>query len=269
MKSYRIFYSFLISLSTLPLIACNAYADRDTSRDQYRHPAQTITFFGLNPEMTVVEISPGKGWYTEFLAGYFDGELIAAHFDPTSSSRYRQNSLKNFRKLLDSDADLFSNVSIQIFDAGKDKFTVPNESVDAIVTFRNIHGWVRNGEEHSAFQLFYEALKPNGILGVVQHRADIGTDTTGSTGYVSEKHVISVAEKAGFFLEAKSEINANPKDTKNYEKGVWTLPPSLRLGDRDKEKYMAIGESDRMTLKFRKPDLLSISQSSHLPRGMQ
>ena len=221
--------------------------------------------------MTVVEISPGKGWYTEFLAGYFDGELIAAHFDPSSSSKYRQNSLKNFRKLLDSDADLFSNVSVQIFDASKEKFTVPNDSVDAIVTFRNIHGWVRNGKELSAFQLFYKALKPDGILGVVQHRANIGTpsDTAGSTGYVSEKHVISVAEKAGFFLEARSEINANPRDTKNYEKGVWTLPPSLRLGDRDKERYMAIGESDRMTLKFRKPDLSSISQTSRLTRGMQ
>ena len=173
-------------------------------------------------------------------------------------------SAKNFRKLLDSDSDLFSNVSVQIFDASKEKFTVPNDSVDAIVTFRNIHGWVRNGKELSAFQLFYKALKPDGILGVVQHRANIGTpsDTAGSTGYVSEKHVISVAEKAGFFLEARSEINANPRDTKNYEKGVWTLPPSLRLGDRDKERYLAIGESDRMTLKFRKPNLQSSFQNS-------
>lgn len=255
MKPYPIFYSLILSLITLSFITFDACADRDTSRDKYRNPDQTIAFFGLNPEMTVLEISPGRGWYTEYLAGYLNGNLIAAHFDPSSPSKYHQNSLKNYRRLLDSDPDLFSNVSIQIFDAVNGKLTVPDASVDAIVTFRNIHGWMRNRKELSAFKLFFKALKPSGILGVVQHRADDETPSgeESSAGYVSENHVISIAEEAGFFLEAKSEINANPRDTKDYEKGVWTLPPSMRLGDQDKERYLAIGESDRMTLRFRKP----------------
>ena len=255
MKPYLMFYSSILSVITLSLISFDACAYRDTARDKYRNPDQTIAFFGLNPEMTVIEISPGRGWYTEYLAGYLNGNLIAAHFDPDSPSKYHQNSLRNFRKLIDSDQDLFSNVSIQIFDAGSGKLTVPDASVDAIVTFRNIHGWMRNRKELSAFKLFFKALKPGGILGVVQHRAGDETPLAGksSTGYVSENYVISIAEKAGFFLEAKSEINANPRDTKDYEKGVWTLPPSMRLGDQDKEKYLAIGESDRMTLRFRKP----------------
>ena len=245
----------LILSITLMVVSMPSFSDRDTSRDQYRNPTQTLAFFGLQPEMDVVEISPGGGWYTEVLADFIEGNLMAAHYDPNSERAYYRRSFKRFEKKMSSNSSLYSNVKMYIFDAGENLLTVPNSSADALVTFRNVHNWLRSNTEGSSFNLFFKALKPGGVLGVVEHRAPPGTDrdTMLASGYMPQDYVIQLALDAGFIFEASSEINANKKDTANHPKGVWTLPPSLSLGEKDREKYLAIGESDRMTLRFRKP----------------
>ena len=213
-----------------------------TSRDVYRHPYETLTFFNIQPDMTVVELNPGGGWYTEILANYihYPGTLIAAQ-----GSYY----MDGFKKKMDSNP-MFGRVEIVTLSSN---LADPN-SVDAVVTFRNLHNWL-GPQMDSIFKSSLIALKPGGIFGVVEHRANPGTDLKGmkSSGYETEAHAIEVALKNGFELVAKSEINANPKDTKDHPRGVWTLPPRLRLGDEDRKKYVSIGESDRMTLLFRKP----------------
>ena len=221
-------------------------------RDQYRNPHDTLTFFGIKDDMVVVELSPGSGWYTEILANYIHqpGRLIAAHYDPQSSSNYYRRSRAGFEKKLAS-AEMYRNVElVNLFG----ELATPN-SVDAVMTFRNLHNWLGTNMD-LIFANSFKALKPGGIFGVVEHRANVGAsmEVMKKSGYVTEEHAISVAKKHGFVLVGKSEINANPLDTKDYENGVWTLPPSLRLKDLDKEKYIAIGESDRMTLLFRKPE---------------
>ena len=221
-------------------------------RDQYRNPHDTLTFFGIKDDMVVVELSPGGGWYTEILANYIHqpGKLIAAHFDPQSTSNYYRRSRASFEKKLAS-AEMYRNVElVNLFG----ELATPN-SVDAVMTFRNLHNWL-GANMNLIFANSYKALKPGGVFGVVEHRANVGTsmEAMKKSGYVTEEHAISIARKHGFGLVAKSEINANPLDTKDYENGVWTLPPSLRLNDIDREKYIAIGESDRMTLLFRKPE---------------
>ena len=230
-------------------------ADRTAAnmlRDQYRNPYDTLTFFGIEDDMIVVELSPGSGWYTEILANYIHqpGKLIAAHYDPQSTSNYYRRSRAGFEKKLAS-SHMYKDVAlVNLFG----ELAAPN-SVDAIITFRNLHNWLGSNID-LIFTNSFRALKPGGIFGVVEHRANDGTtmEVMKKSGYVTEEYAISVAKKHGFELVAKSEINANPLDTKDYENGVWTLPPSLRLKDLDKEKYMAIGESDRMTLLFRKPE---------------
>jgi predicted methyltransferase len=213
-----------------------------TTRDVYRHPYETLTFFNIQPDMTVVELNPGGGWYTEILANYihYPGTLIAAQ-----GSYY----MDGFKKKMDSDP-MFGRVEIVSLSSN---LAEPN-SVDAILTFRNLHNWL-GPQMDSIFKSSMVALKPGGIFGVVEHRANPGTSLKAmkSSGYVTEAHAIEVALNNGFELVAKSEINANPKDTKNHPKGVWTLPPRLRLNEVDREKYESIGESDRMTLLFRKP----------------
>jgi predicted methyltransferase len=213
-----------------------------TTRDIYRHPYETLTFFNIQPDMTVVELNPGGGWYTEILANYihYPGTLIAAQ-----GSYY----MDGFKKKMDSDP-MFGRVEIVSLSSN---LAEPN-SVDAIVTFRNLHNWL-GPQMDSIFKSSMVALKPGGIFGVVEHRANPGTSLKAmkSSGYVTEAHAIEVALNNGFELVAKSEINANPKDTKDHPKGVWTLPPRLRLDEVDREKYQSIGESDRMTLLFRKP----------------
>jgi len=213
-----------------------------TARDVYRHPYETLTFFNIQPDMTVVELNPGGGWYTEILANYihYPGTLIAAQ-----GSYY----MDGFKKKMDSDP-MFGRVEIVSLSSN---LAEPN-SVDAILTFRNLHNWL-GPQMDSIFKSSMVALKPGGIFGVVEHRANPGTSLKAmkSSGYVTEAHAIEVALNNGFELVAKSEINANPKDTKNHPKGVWTLPPRLRLNEVDREKYESIGESDRMTLLFRKP----------------
>ena len=261
MKKINIFLSLVISLSIPSFLkahdlqgAINS-SDRtpkNVMRDKYRNPYETITFFNIEADMIVVELSPGSGWYTEIFAHYLHepGNLIAAHFDSNSDREYFKRGRANFEKKMKS-SKMYNNVSIVDLSSN----LASENSVDAVVTFRNLHNWI-GPQIDKIFENSYKALKPGGIFGVVEHRANSGTtlDAMKKSGYVTEDYAISIAKKHGFVLVDKSEINANPKDLKNYERGVWTLPPSLRLKDKDKEKYLEIGESDRMTLLFKKPE---------------
>ena len=261
MKKINIFMSLVILLSIPSLLqahdlkgAINSSdrTQKNVMRDKYRNPYETITFFKIEPDMTVVELSPGSGWYTEIFANYLHepGNLIAAHFDSNSDREYFKRGRANFEKKMKS-SKMYNNVSIVDLSSN----LAPKNSVDAVVTFRNLHNWI-GPQIDKIFENSYKTLKPGGIFGVVEHRANPGTtlDAMKKSGYVTEDYAISIAKKHGFVLVDKSEINANPKDLKNYERGVWTLPPSLRLKDKDKEKYLEIGESDRMPLLFKKPE---------------
>ena len=209
--------------------------------------------------MVVVEISPGAGgWYTEILAPYLkvNGKLYAASYDPDSEIEYFSSNAKRFDEKLAADPDSYSEVAVTIFDPPLLLDIAPPNSADMVLTFRNVHNWVREGVGREAFNGIYSALKPGGILGVVAHRADPEKeqDPEAVSGYMRQDYVIELVESAGFEFMESSEINANPNDSRDHPQGVWTLPPSLRLKVVDREKYLAIGESDRMTLKFRKPD---------------
>lgn len=231
-------------------------------RDKYRHPLDTLEFFDVQPNMTVVEVWPGaSGWYTEILAPYLrqHGKYYAAHFDPQSGSNYFRASRQLFINNIKSRPELYSKVQLTVFSPPDRVNFAPKESVDRILTFRNVHNWyMRGGGDANviaSFSAFYLALKPGGILGVVDHRLPLNRPLAEqeASGYMREDYVIAMAEIAGFKLLGRSEINANPKDFAQHPQGVWTLPPVLRLGDEDRDKYIEIGESDRMTLKFIKP----------------
>lgn len=226
-------------------------SEANKARNIYRHPLETLNFFGVKPESTVVEIWPGGGWYTEVLAPYLKdhGRYVAAF--PANAPRSR----KAFDDKLAQKPELFSKVAIMPLAAPGNLNIRPDGGADVVLTFRNVHNWIEDGNVDAFFGAFFAALKPGGVLGVVEHRAKAGTTLAQSkeSGYMTEDYVIERATAAGFKLDAKSEINANPKDTKDYAKGVWTLPPVLTNGATDREKYLAIGESDRMTLRFVKP----------------
>ena len=223
------------------------------ARDQYRHPVETLSFFGFTPNMTVVEITPGGGWYTEILAPALKGtgKLYGAHYPDTGADDYYSNSRKKLEKKLASNP-VYSDVVLTNFTPLQGSKLAPQGSADLVLTFRNLHNWKDAGVEQ-VFKDAFKALKPGGVLGVVEHRLPAGVSVEKAKGYVSEVKTIKQAKAAGFRFSASSEINANSKDLAIYPKGVWTLPPSLGLGDTDKAKYLAIGESDRMTLKFVKP----------------
>ena len=231
------------------------------ARNEDRNPVETLNFFGIKPDMTVVEISPGGGWYTEILAPYLreEGQLIAAGYDPASDVEYFRKNAARFVDKLSAHPEIYDKVNVTIFQLPDRVEIAEDGSADMVLTFRNVHNWyMRGGGEENlarAFNAFVEVLKPGGILGVVDHRlpADRPAEYQESSGYIHESLVIKAAEKAGFKLAATSDINANPKDTADHPKGVWTLPPTLALKDENKDKYQAIGESDRMTLKFVKP----------------
>jgi predicted methyltransferase len=222
-------------------------AEPNRARDKYRHPVETLRFFGLRENMTVVELWPGGGWYTEVLAPFLKdkGKLFVTN---TATG-------KKYADMLAANPEVFGKVEVRLIKPPEDINLGPDASADMVVTFRNIHGWMPNGYDSKVYAEAFRVLKSGGIFGVEEHRAKPGADPAElkDTGYVPEDYVIKKVEAAGFKLAGKAEINANPKDTKDYAKGVWTLPPTLRLGDQDKEKYLSIGESDRMTLKFVKP----------------
>ncbi|MBI4006056.1 MAG: class I SAM-dependent methyltransferase [Gammaproteobacteria bacterium] len=230
----------------------------NSARDIYRHPKETLQFVGLQPDMHVLEILPGKGWYTEILAPVLrdNGELAVASFGADYPVEFLSNMHKEFIIKLGANPQVYDKVIVTIFHTKEYLDTIADNSMDMVVTFRNTHNWIKDGVAEEIYKAFFRVTRPGGILGVEQHRAKPGSDplTSAKNGYVPEAYLIELAEKSGFKLIAKNEINANPKDTKDHPEGVWTLPPTYRLGDKDKEKYTAIGESDRMTLKFIKPE---------------
>ena len=244
--------------AALELILAGSHrSDQNRARDVYRHPKETLLFFGIRPDMRVVEIWPGAGgWYTEILAPLLRerGLLYAAQWD--SSSDMRRDTVEQFKAKLAADPDIYDKVVVTTLAAPP----APNEiappaSVDMVLTFRNMHNWMMFGWQPEAFAAMYAALKPGGILGVVDHRGNpaVPQDPKATNGYVNQDYAIRVIESVGFKLIASSEINANTKDSKDYEKGVWTLPPTYQQGDVNRERYRDIGESDRFTLKFVKP----------------
>lgn len=228
----------------------------NVARDQYRHPAETLSFFQVAPGEAVIEITPGGGWYSEILAPYLrdSGQYIAAVGDPAASPEgrsrdYQQKTKTNLETKFNASPDQYGKAKVAAFDPNAPVFGAPN-SVDTVLTFRNVHNWRGSGQAEGMFKGFYEVLKPGGVLGVVEHRAKADVPVEDKSGYVGEAQVIAMAEAAGFKLEAKSEVNANPLDTKDHPNGVWTLPPSNSHDAADAAKYKAIGESDRMTLRF-------------------
>jgi predicted methyltransferase len=234
-------------------------SEANRARDAWRHPKQTLEFFGLRQDMTVMEVWPGGGaWYTEVLAPVLRGKgrLILASWDPKSESKYVQENSKKLADKLAARPDVYDRVEMAALQNPNELKPVPDNSVDMVLTFRNIHSWMGNDAAEEMFAAMFAALKPGGILGVTEHRGSdaVPQDPKGKSGYVRTDYAIALARAAGFELVGESEINANPKDTKDHPNGVWSLPPSLRGGDVDREKFVAIGESDRFTLKFRKPD---------------
>lgn len=225
-------------------------------RDPYRHPLEVMQFFGLRDSMTVVEIWPGgSGWWTEILAPYLldHGRYYAALPEAARSAEARAGR-EAFAKKLAANPALYGKVVVTTF-AGDRHPIAPPGSTDLVLSFRNLHNWLTDGTAEAAFRAFYRALKPGGVLGIVDHRADPARPREASmkSGYVREAEAVALAERAGFRLAGRSEANANPRDTKDYPEGVWSLPPTYRLKDQDRAKYLAIGESDRFTLKFVKP----------------
>ena len=241
------------------ILAAGHRGDKHRARDQYRHPKETLQFFGLAPGMSVVEIWPGGGWYTEILAPAMRdaGSLTLAVQDDTDTAmpEFEREMVKQYKQNLDAHKDLYGQAKLITFNPPKANTLGPDGSADLVLTFRNVHNWVEAKGAADAFAAFFKVLKPGGTLGVVEHRAAAGksADESFESGYISEDAVTKLATDAGFQPSGKSEVNANPKDTKDYAKGVWTLPPVLIEGDKDRDKYLAIGESDRMTLRFVKP----------------
>lgn len=229
----------------------------DRARDAYRHPLETLLWLGIRDDMTVVEVTPGAGWYTDILAPFLRdrGQYYAAGFDPDSNVEFFRRAAQRFQHKIASNPALYGDVKITVLAPPDQTRIAPPESADMVLTFRNVHNWMAAGTTDMIFDAMYQALKPGGILGVVEHRGDPGSaqDPKARSGYVFEEYVIERAQAAGFEFVDRAEINANPRDTKDHPEGVWTLPPTLRLGEQDRERYLAIGESDRMTLKFVKP----------------
>ncbi len=247
--------SAALDAALTPALAGDWRSEANRARDAYRHPRETLGFFGVRPDQTVIEIWPGGGWYAEVLAPMLraKGHYIGAMPAPAGSAGTQRNNDK-LRANFAARPDLFDKGQLIEADSVAPVLGAAN-SADVVLTFRNVHNWVMADRQAQMFKAMYAVLKPGGTLGVVDHRAraDQKPEEMKTSGYLPEGYVIQLAEAAGFVLEDKSEVNANPRDTKDYAEGVWTLPPTLTLGDKDREKYKAIGESDRMTLRFIKP----------------
>lgn len=235
------------------IIAGPHRSEANRARDTFRHPKETLEFFGLHPTTTVIEIGPSAGWYAEIIGPFVaaKGTYIAALDNPEGP---RAHYRAGWERLTAAQPEMFGSTQTVIFDPPSHHLGEPN-SVDMVLTFRHMHGWVNDGVVEQNLAEFLRVLKPGGTLGVVAHRAPVGADprTSAKNGYLPQAWVIEQVERAGFELVDTSEINANPKDTADHPHGVWSLPPTLKGGDTDREIYTAIGESDRMTLKFRKP----------------
>lgn len=268
----KIFSMSLLLLLSNPAAQADTYAERvakaavgdhrsasSMARNEYRNPVSTLAFFGFEPGQTVLEIWPGGGWYTEVLAPAVrdHGTLVIADWDTAVEGQpsYRYTLPKRLAAKFAERPDVYDQVKRVAFSPPQSASLGDESSYDQILTFRNVHGWVSEGLAEAMFQEFYRVLKPGGILGLVQHRAEAGADAAASAemGYVPEQYVRDLAAAAGLELVAASEVNANPADTRDYPEGVWSLPPGMAMGEEDREKYLLIGESDRMTLKFRKP----------------
>lgn len=231
----------------------------NVKRDGARHPAQTLSFFQVAPQKTVIEITPGAGWYSEILAPLLraDGRYIAAVVDPAKVAEgrgrdYQQRSREGLLQKFAAAPAQYDKATVVAYDPASPVFG-PAASADVVLTFRNVHNWRKSGQAEGMFRGFFDVLKPGGVLGVVEHRAKADVPADDGTGYVGQQQVIAMAEAAGFRLDGRSEINANPRDTKDHPNGVWTLPPSNSHDAADAARYEAIGESDRMTLRFIKP----------------
>jgi predicted methyltransferase len=236
-------------------LASEHRAEANRLRDQYRHPRETLLFFGLKPDMVVLEIWPGNGWYSEIIAPVLaeKGKLYLAHYatENPKAPGWQREARSRHEAEFAKRPGLYGKPVFTSLGPPEQLAIAPAGSLDMVLTFRNVHNWSNQKTDAQVFKAFFEVLKPGGILGVVEHRANPGTsfEQMVKTGYMSEAYVIELAEKAGFKFVARSEVNANAKDTKDHPNGVWTLPPVSR-GRLDPEKYLAIGESDRMTLKF-------------------
>ena len=233
-------------------VAAPTRTPANVARDAARHPTETLAFFGVKPGDTVVELWPGGGWYTEILAPLTQsggGTLYAA--------APWERGLNTIRKWQEAKPDAYGAVKLAEFPATGAGPKVPDGSADVVLTFRNVHNWRFGGMDKTAeaFQQIYAMLKPGGVLGVVDHRLPEAMDSAleEKSGYMKRSSIVAFAEAAGFKLACESDVNANPKDTHDYPDGVWTLPPTLTKKEVDRDKYLAIGESDRMTLKFVKP----------------
>tara|TARA_R100001198_G_scaffold14951_1_gene7148 strand:+ start:1412 stop:2209 length:798 start_codon:yes stop_codon:yes gene_type:complete len=243
----------------LEQILKSPHREADSSRDGDRHPAETLAFFQVEPDMTVVEVWPGGGgWYTAILAPWLrdHGTLYAAQFPADSGVDFYQRALQRYQEKLAARPALYDQVKITHLGPPEHTDIAPAGSADRVLTFRNVHNWAKAGTVEAAFESFFRALKPGGVLGVVEHRAPAGRplEEQIESGYMTEAYVIEQAENAGFELEANASINANPADDTEHPAGVWTLPPTLRQGEENRARYLEIGESDRMTLRFRKPE---------------
>jgi predicted methyltransferase len=248
--------------------------EQEKARDTWRHPVETLTFFGVKPTDTVVEIAPGGGWYTAILGPWLKqggGKLYAAHLDPASSD-YAKRNVETFTAAYLNNPDVYGDITLTVVSPNSTGFA-PDGSADVALTFRNVHNWMSAGFADKVFADAFRALKPGGVLGVVEHRLPSARDQDprAGNGYVAESYVVQTAERAGFVLEESSEINANPND--KADQPVWMLPPNLSAPEAgsplaegyDRAKYEAIGESDRMTLRFRKPVAAAVAPAPTPP----
>ena len=241
--------------------------DENRARDRFRNPAETLAFFGWQPDMEIAEIWPAGGWYAEILGPLTreQGIYFAAGFSMTAdrTPQWRKDYQKQFAEKLEADPDVYDHVVMTGLSIPERPTFAPPASLDMVLTFRNVHNWVNGDYAPAMFHAMHRALKSGGVLGLVEHRAAPGTprENVPDEGYMAEAHVVELAQQAGFELEEKSEINANPDDTRDHPQGVWSLPPSYR-GCRGMdeagmeecvERFRPIGESDRMTMRFRKP----------------
>jgi predicted methyltransferase len=234
-------------------VASPARSAAAVARDKVRHPVEELTFFGISPKLNVVELWPGGGYWTDILGPYLapSGHYTVA-LPPASDAE--NSSVVRFRARIAAEKGRLGTIHESTL--GPDHFEIaPPGSADLVLTFRNLHNWMNDGYAAQALAACFTALKPGGILGIEEHRGrnDIPQDPKAESGYVRQDYAIALAKKAGFVLVASSEIDANPRDTKDWPKGVWTLPPTLAMGDKDRDKYIAIGEGDNMVLKFQKP----------------